>query len=119
LHRKEHEIVDEPDLFLHKRFSVSNSAEQAIMPGSREGALADVLFRNKKTSAGVLVAILRAIRQKGLQTLFHVGCYIDYERGPNIRIQRGVEDLVRTVRRMILSWNLKLAEAADEAGFIA
>jgi hypothetical protein len=88
------------------------------MPSRREGALADVVFGNEKTSTGVLVGILRAISQKGLQALFHVGGYIDYERGPNIRVQRGVEDLVRTVRRMILSGNLKLAEAADEARFI-
>ncbi len=106
------------DLFLHKRFSVSNSGEQAIMPSSREGALPDILFGDEKTSTGVLVGILRAISQKGLQALFCVRSYIDYERWPNIRIQRGVENLVGTVRRMILSGNLKLAEATDEAGLI-
>src|SRR6185437_2204003 len=64
LHGKHHEVVNERDLFLHEGFGVADAGEQAEMTRGREGALADVIFRDEEATACLLIAVLGAIGEQ-------------------------------------------------------
>ena len=119
---KEHEVVDEADFFLDKGFRIAHAGEQAVVARRCEGAFADVFFRHEERATCGLGGVLRSVGEEGLQALLDVGCDVDHERGPDVSIERGVENLVRAMRsggRTVGVESLDLREAAEEAGFVA
>jgi len=115
---QQHQVIYQTDFLLDEWLSITNAGEQAIVAGGGEGALANVVFRNKETDAGGLISVLRAIGEQGLETLLDVWRDVDDEGWPDVGVERGVEDLVRAVGRVCGAGNLKLAETADETGFV-
>jgi hypothetical protein len=58
LHRKKHEVIDQPDLFLNKRFSVTHACEKAVVPGFGEGPFPYLFLRHEEGSTLRLRGIL-------------------------------------------------------------
>ena len=111
-----HQVLHHGDFLLDEGFSVADTGEQAVMASRRESALANVVFRDEESSSCRLGAVLGTIGEQGLQAGFDMGRYIDDEGGAHVRVQGGVQDLVRAMRG---AWDIKLGETGREAGFVA
>ena len=95
---KEHQVVDETDLFLYEGLGVADAGEQAVVACGGEGALADVVFGDEEAAAGGCVAVLGAVGEQRLEAGLDVGRDVDDEGGADVGVERGVENLVGAVR---------------------
>ena len=92
------------------------------MPRRGEGAFPYFVLGDEQTRTSGLVAVLRPVGKQGGQPRFHVRGNVDHKGRAHISVQRGVEDLVRTVRWeqfRAAAGKLKLAQARRKAGFVA
>jgi hypothetical protein len=59
--RHKHQVINQPYFLLHKRLCITHTGQHSIMTSQRERTLADLFFRNKKSSTALLRSILLAV----------------------------------------------------------
>src|ERR1017187_4998403 len=91
--RNGQQIVDQADFFLQKRLRIGHAAEHAVE--SRHGfyAGANLVMGREQVLAGVLIAELRFVRQNGSEFPLELFADIDDKRGPNLVVERRIDDL--------------------------
>src|SRR5665213_3218505 len=87
LHRKQRQIVNQPDFLLHERLAVTHACEQSVMTRLSEGALADFLFRNEEAAARCLVGVLRFVRHQSGVALLNERRNVDNKAGPHVCVE--------------------------------
>lgn len=116
---EKYEVINKADLFLNERLGVADAGEEAVVASGCEGALANVFFGDEEGSAVGLRSVLRAVGEEGLEALLDEGRDVHDEGGADIGVERGVEDLEGTVRRVLVALGLDPGEAAEKASFVA
>ena len=84
-----------------------------------EHALANVVFGDEEGGAGALPAVLRTVGQKCLLASLDVVGDIDDKGGANVGVERGVQDLKRTMGCAVLGWEIQTGQPGSEAGLVA
>src|SRR5271165_1341060 len=92
------QVFDQPDLFLQKRFRMSDAAEHAVEPSHGVNARANFLVSREEIFAGVLIAELRLVSHDRGELAFELLADVDDERGANIVVERSVDDLEGAMR---------------------
>src|SRR5215469_17093479 len=98
LDRNHRQIIYQSHLFLQKRFSVLYASQHPIESRHRRDALADLRIGREVAPPGFLVSELRFVSVNGFQPGLELVSNIDYKCGPNVVIERGVNDFERTMR---------------------
>src|SRR5450432_363932 len=93
LDRNGQQIVDQANFFLQKWFRVSDAAEHAVEAGHGVEASANFVMGREDVLAGFLVAELRFVSHQGGKFSVELFRDVDDERGANVVVKRGVDDL--------------------------
>jgi len=91
------EVLDQPHLFLQERLAVGHAPEHAVKASHGIDASADFVVSREQVLAGFLIAELRFISEDGCELPFKLVADVDDERGPNVVVERSVNDLERPV----------------------
>src|SRR5580693_3621872 len=93
------EVLDQSNLFLQERLPVGHAPEHAVKASHGIDASADFVVSREQVLAGFLIAELRFISEDGCKLPFKLLADVDDESGPDIVVERSVNDLERTMRR--------------------
>src|ERR1700733_10287684 len=114
-HRHQRQVVYQADFLLDERLGITNAAQQAVVPGQREGPFANLIVGHKECSTGRLIGILRAVGEQSAKALFDEGRDVDYETGPYIRVEAGIHDLEGPERWLA---GINLGQTGEKAGLV-